>query len=407
MISIPRQRYEKFDGLRGFASLAVVIHHSVLFYDYALFSGRPDQSHTTWDLAVSAAPLTPAGWGNLAVCIFFVLSGFVLAHSFERTKLNWPAIMVKRYLRLTLPIIVACLLAGLILLSGLGFYHRFVKLVPLSMLAGTVIESPRLAGAVREGLTAVFKAQSHLASYDGVLWTMPIEFAGSCLLATIYVVARWRGWSRVGKARALAAMLILLTLVFLNTYLTLFGVGALIYTGRTKTADIVSGSRLIWLMLACGLLIGTLPDSIQRWSGFNIFQSLYPYIWAPRWSLDWLSFWHGVGGILIVVAVLSSGALTGVLSSAVSQWLGRISFPLYLVHMPLAPIVFCGAFVVARDHGWPDEAAAVAAIFSLVAASLVLADVTTRLVEGPAIRMSGMIGGWIDARLTAKRSRAF
>jgi peptidoglycan/LPS O-acetylase OafA/YrhL len=391
------RRYDELDGLRGVASLLVVFHHGLLFYDYALYSGAPDQSRNGWDLGVASLPLTPGGWGGLAISVFFVLSGFVLAHSLAKTRLDWAALVAKRYVRLTLPILAACVIAWAILALFEGNYLRFLAYMPASNLAESVLPAPNLPSAVGQALTAMFTYRPHPTNYDGVLWTMPIEFAGSLILITIYAVSNWRPLRRFEHRRLIIGMLTIFTLANYQCYLGLFGIGALLNHLAPHGIRRLAGWPQIVGLLAVGLILGTTPHNPAPWPVFGLMQAAYRPLWSIRWVMDWAAFWHGIGATLIVVAVLSSAALRTLFSSAVPKWLGQVSYPLYLIHAPLVPVFYCGTFVLLRDHGWSEPAATVAAILALAGSALVFAQLLTIAVERPTIALSGTVGRRLDA----------
>ena len=84
------------DGLRGLAAFEVVFHHFILAFYPALFAGPGVPTHLApgQEVFVSGSVLNLLYDGNFAVCIFFVLSGYVLSHKFFWTrimKLSSPA----------------------------------------------------------------------------------------------------------------------------------------------------------------------------------------------------------------------------------------------------------------------------------------------------------------------------
>ncbi|TCS15527.1 acyltransferase [Caulobacter sp. BK020] len=88
------QRLAGLDGLRAVAALGVLLYHA------ADWSGRPGRfAH-----------------GYLAVDFFFCLSGFVLAHAFERRAVGWPAYLWIRVVRIW-PLLVLSTLIGAVLTS--------------------------------------------------------------------------------------------------------------------------------------------------------------------------------------------------------------------------------------------------------------------------------------------------
>ncbi len=83
------QRFAALDGLRAVAALGVLLYHA------ADWSGRPGRfAH-----------------GYLAVDFFFCLSGFVLAHAFERRDIGWPRYLWIRIVRIW-PLLVLSTVIG-------------------------------------------------------------------------------------------------------------------------------------------------------------------------------------------------------------------------------------------------------------------------------------------------------
>lgn len=100
-------RISQLDGLRGLAALTVVVHHSFLV------SPVFGEEHSTvlspsdgWKWWAKYTPLNTFWNGSLAVQIFFVLSGFVLAIPFlnQECSPSWPAYYPRRLVRLSLPV---------------------------------------------------------------------------------------------------------------------------------------------------------------------------------------------------------------------------------------------------------------------------------------------------------------
>lgn len=398
------ERFDHLDGLRGVAALAVVVHHGALVFDMALYSGLPADSRNGWDLALSAWPLLPAMWGNISVCVFFALSGFVLCHSYQKTRLGWPALIAKRYLRLTPPIVVACVLGWLAYASGLSLHAAYLRDMPNERLAQTVVADPHLPMALAQGLLAVVKSQVGPISYNGVLWTMPIEFAGSLALIALFAIARSRFVERTGRTRTvLIASLAIFTLLFSQSYLGLFGLGALFRvlcpSGVAALQRTVPGRMAGLALMALGLLLGTIPVSPLRPALFDAMDALRLPLPPMRWGLDATASWHALGAVALLMAVLSTPWLRRAFLHPFAQWLGRLSFPLYLVHVPLIPIAYCGGYLLARGGGLSPGGAGVVGIVCLVAASMAVAEVFSRLVERPVIALSNQAGvrvdGWV------------
>jgi peptidoglycan/LPS O-acetylase OafA/YrhL len=97
---------------------------------------------------------------------------------------------------------------------------------------------------------------------------------------------------------------------------------------------------------------------------------------------------NGAGGGLLIALVLGSQRAGAALRAAPLQWLGAISYSLYLVHVP---VLLTGLHLA---PGLPAWVVAVAAPL----ASLLVATLVHRAVETPSIRLGRRVGGWLDGR---------
>ena len=102
-------RITGLDGLRGFASLAVVLYHLSLI-------ARPELSETAWAW-LTQSPLKLLFPGTEAVLVFFALSGLVVALPALRSGFAWTRYYPSRLLRLYLPVFGALLFATVLILA--------------------------------------------------------------------------------------------------------------------------------------------------------------------------------------------------------------------------------------------------------------------------------------------------
>ena len=94
-----------------------------------------------------------------------------------------------------------------------------------------------------------------------------------------------------------------------------------------------------------------------------------------------------MGGAFIVYAA-RFGALAFLLRSRPAQFLGRISYPLYLIHLPVLLSVGCGVFVAAINAGQSRGVSASLALLAFLAVTLPLAWLFERLVDAKAIQLA-------------------
>jgi len=239
MHPIPRDRLDYLDGLRGWAALSVVIFHC------------------TWELFGSFLPLVRTSYasllndGNLAVYIFFVLSGLVLSHGFLVTSdvARLQRLAIGRYLRLAIPIAAASLICLLLLEYGLMFNTDAVKVVGRPDWLGMPYQmAPSVLSWARFFSFDVFFHYDFYSSYDSVLWTMPIELTGSYIVFGLLALS---GARRRARLIYCAASLTILWLV--NPIMCTFVYGVLIaQLMRSRTyRRLSSGMTGNLLGLAC------------------------------------------------------------------------------------------------------------------------------------------------------------
>jgi peptidoglycan/LPS O-acetylase OafA/YrhL len=110
-----RREINYLDGLRGLAALTVVFLHYVTAFYPAFVTANYSQIHTKSgiELFIAKSPLDIFYAGNFAVCIFFVLSGYVLSMKYFQFKNQNILIKsaIKRYFRLVIPVFASVSIA--------------------------------------------------------------------------------------------------------------------------------------------------------------------------------------------------------------------------------------------------------------------------------------------------------
>ena len=170
------------NGLRGIAaSIVVLCHFAVTFYPSAVYYD-PTRAHLghgleTW---IAATPLNILLSGQLAVCLFFVLSGYVLTVGFFPRPRRSKAVakLLARYIRLDLPILASVLICWLTIVSGLCLNIAVIAVTKSEWLRLFFrIDANGFSQAFADGAWNVFA--SGAANYNPVLWTMRVELLGS------------------------------------------------------------------------------------------------------------------------------------------------------------------------------------------------------------------------------------
>lgn len=366
------------DSLRGLAAVTVIAFHILI----SLPSGGglvEPLDYASFD--VQAALLLPmrALWmGAEAVVLFFVLSAFVLAVPFFRGRdPSYASYALRRLVRLFPPAIAS---VGLSLL--------------LLMIAGTapaVWPMPMLDQFWRELPSVEMVLQHMLLLGDGAageanyplnlpLWTLEVEWRLSLLLPFMVLLAR----------RSDVALLVLALGAILVPYVE----------RRLLGSDLLSTFRYMPLF-AFGVLLAKHIDGILAWIG-----KLSGSARLALWMLCILLFYArvllptpsmqmhhrlaiGVAAALLIVLVLASERTQRFLNLPPLLWFGRVSFSLYLLHVPV---------MIATARLLPDAVTPAWRLALGIALALAAAEILYRSVEMPSIDAARRVSRWAEER---------
>jgi peptidoglycan/LPS O-acetylase OafA/YrhL len=369
MLSRPGQtRLTQLDGLRGIAALVVVACHvlSTLPGIGRVFSDRSVELSSAAAWAIFS-PLHVLWNGTPAVHVFFVLSGLVLVLPFSRpgASARWAPYYAKRFLRLYLPawasLVAAVALMTVIPRSASPLQSSWADMYVIDPSAGQVLKDALLL--------------LNASTINTPLWSLKWEVAFSLLLpAYVLIALRWRRFWHLKIALALLLCMVgaLLDQEWLS-YLPIFAIGAVVGVERDRIREITrSWPRAAWLFVAALSLFLANAEWVSR-------EQPVPGVEAVVTA----------GAALIVVLFLTCGSAKRLGDTAVAQWLGRVSFSLYLVHLP---IILAGITLM-RSVSLP------LALAVSVAASFLVAGLFHRYVEQPAHRLSVAVGRAVERRV--------
>lgn len=338
-------RLAYLEGLRGIAAVIVVMNHIVVSFFPALYNGDPNQAHYPFEVIVANTPLTIVYGGNFAVSVFFVLSGYVLTYA-QLRKASKPRILVsvtRRYIRLTIPVLVSCLLGYLFIACGWMFNRDAAGLTFSSWWLDRMFPNIADIGkALADGFGRVYWQMG--SDYNPVLWTMSVEMIGSVGIFVLLKISllqqkrklSWLVWLAIG-------------ICLMNTYYFCFLAGILICKADMEDLQGLLLYRSWVPLLLLGVWLGSFPFTQKISSFYEPLAFLFSGMTRPGHSA------RMVGAIIVVYAVVFSPQLQGLFSK---NWLvktGRISFSMYLLHTILLCSFMCYVFLIlypAYGYGW-------------------------------------------------------
>ncbi|KAM5352367.1 hypothetical protein ACJ41O_005090 [Fusarium nematophilum] len=350
------------DGMRGVAALVVLFCH-FSYQGFVIAKGWGCENSHYYILKLPFVRLLFQG--PPAVCLFFVVSGYALSYrplklirsrSSQEFSTAMSSLAFRRGIRLYLPTAISTFMIVCLIRLGAyewtrGFasdrtYMRNVKEPHPPRLGSTAEQLGDWAKDMFEFIH-VFGWKTHGGStnYDQHLWTIPVEFRCSLyLFLTILATARLRT-----RYRFLTVVGIML-LTYRNSrwefLMFLWGmvlaemdlirgahtiIPALPMEEKTQPARRMIHS-IIWVLASIvGLYLMSQPDQGgESTPGWIYLTSLIPKWWAA----EKYRYWQCTGAAIFVLSVARSPNWQRVFNTGFVQYLGKISYALYLMHGP-------------------------------------------------------------------------
>ncbi len=307
-------RFVYFDCLRGLAAYIVVIGH---FFPESSYKALPIINLITDT--------------KLAVAIFFVLSGFVLTQADKnRTKnITWLVIVsFARLIRLLIPVCAASILVYLLVTFDLMFEGE----LPSSYSSFQVYKEIYSSNiSLIELINFVFVEAFFLYNNQTTLlppaWTMRPELFGSCCIFLLISLQSQFSKNVNPYFLILLAILLLLTHTFLPF---------LYYSGFFLMG---SAFRLLHNRLESKKAI-----SIYFLLSTLILKTCFEYKGIDHFYLDFAF------ASIIVYQIMRCSSAHSFLNRGVFYSLGSISFPMYLIHVPI--ISSAGLYSLEQFNSW-------------------------------------------------------
>jgi peptidoglycan/LPS O-acetylase OafA/YrhL len=307
------KRVVGLDGLRGLAALYVMLFHAWLL-SFKHFPHNTGPAYLTW-----------AMYGRLSVVFFLALSGFSLAlgPAADGWRLGGAGRFLRRRAWRILPAYWAALVFSLVIA-----YH-----VPASHRGEPTHRSVAVFGLL---LQDVFRAKTP----NGAFWSVAVE-AELYLLFPLFLLIR----RRLGAVVLLAA-----TTLPLIAYGVIRGVPkegdlgltphlAPVFVAGIAAAGLIRWRRVPWHWLAAATVLPVLyliHHQGPYWTGHHYF---------------WIDLAITPGLTMLILAV-ATGRLRRV---SRLDGLGRISYSLYLIHLPILTVLakkVAPHFVAKGPHTW-------------------------------------------------------
>ena len=342
------------DGLRGVAAFLVYMsHHVSWFYD-------PDdivQHGFGWhgEKLFGTLPFIRIflTGGSASVAIFFVLSGYVLSRSplrmlregqFRKCYNSLIASTIRRPFRLFIPPAGVSLVMALVMQLPFGLAPIFSWPTAQPSLFAELWNWVIELGYALNPFTKHSPA-TRWFSYDPPVWTIAVEFQGSILVfASIALFSRPKLQHRVllftGTCLALLvlsqwAMACFMAGVIFNDLEEIDEAFWRRFSVRARSIIFHTFFILGWYLLC------QTSGNYEQERSYNTWGWYWLTLIVPTTYADgaYWRFWISIGSMLLVYSVLKIQWLQQFFTLSWIRYLGRVSFSLYLTHMPFLWVV--------------------------------------------------------------------
>lgn len=339
-------------GLRGIAACIVVLYHMFILQIPLLFRSywdEPSSENACW---IQLPPFRLVVAGPAMVRIFFVLSGHSLSTSLQRFRLETvdlefyqalTSAAVRRGLRLYIPVFVWSAFSHVLWYLGFYGWNVLGSTCPDAQPWSSIWPHMRCFAVFFRDITNCLDMPRNYG-LSPALWTMPYELRAS-LVAYVVTLS-------LAKTKPLLRLLVVTIVVLYslcigrNELCACFSgylIGELKHCRKAKGFQPYSVplhtnkwiERSLQILEAVGLVVGICIISLPYheteippdWEFRN-------FRFMPRWKDDVVAqnCWYAIGSIILVAALHGLPVIQHMLMAYPLQFLGKISYSLYLTH---------------------------------------------------------------------------
>lgn len=407
------------DGLKGVISCIVFIRHYYLPWQENLNEGFGHGKNRS----LFQLPILRVIYSGPTAAMFFVISGYVCSYkpirlirnqSYNALLFTVSSAIFRRAIRLFLPPIITTL--AVMICVRLDIYKFDYEIMP-----GVVTYPPKYYPTLylqimdwlkflMNDLMNIWTWGVRSFDYDIHLYTIPIQFRTSMIIFVVVIgLARIRTPARVLILACLFGYCMWMgrwevALYFGGTLLTEYNLIQLEKASSSGPGDenslsptkktLVLSKAFWFCLLLCGLYLGSFPrvlGTAERTPGFIWLSQLTP---NPR-------YWQSYAAILIIWSLDNAKFLQMVFELSYAQYLGRISFSLYLVHGPVLHVFGYAAApamlkMTGHETTFQYQIGLLLGILALFPIVLLVADLFHRHVDIPCAKLAK----WIESKLT-------
>lgn len=261
---------------------------------------------------------------------------------------NLKIAFLKRLPRLITPVLITVLVSYFLFHFGLYYFYEASKISGSPWLAAfayagwTPEFQPSLYKAVIQGVTTFITGD---ASYNSVLWTMKPEFIGSIV---VFMLGAFISLVLSFERLFISFILFSAWALSVYSYLCPFVVGIFLSAALVKN-ECRMRLPIASLLIVIGLyLLGySIPEKNYLW---------VTYITYPDMLVKNIQIvLNSLGAGLVIFSIMSNVQIYASLNGRFCNYLGQLSFPLYLVHTLVICSLGSFLFLYLKHQDYPNQ----------------------------------------------------
>ena len=380
MAKVINNRQTHLDSLRGIASLIIVfVHFLAAFYPYSIFGNNANyvQRSSLEDL-LFYPPFGLLVAGQFSVCLFFILSGYVLSINFIGKQVQFLKLIgaiFKRPFRLGGLVLFTIIISSILWKSNLYFNYHIAEVsssTPWFSKYWTGV--PSVKSIIKDILTAMFQ---NSAKYNPPLWTIKTELYGSCI---VYLLL-----SLFSKFKYRLYIFFIILIYFYNSLYQGFIFGIII-------ADLVINYNLksmfnkkILVFIFCVFIyLSSYPSPVKIEFLKGTIYSFLPndHVYGGGYPM--------LSAFLLFLIVTISDYSKRILNIRCFKFLGKISYGLYSIHFLVLGSILSWFVLKTHIHiGY--GLSVIVAFFAGLPIMICLSYLVTKYIDNPSIKLASYI----------------
>lgn len=265
--------------------------------------------------------------GSFAVCLFLILSGYVISMTSDKiaTLEDLTCSIVKRYLRIALPISCIVFIAYVMYLLNL-YKIQDIAIATNNSLASFYYKEVSLRSFIENLLFSPIGMHAVLAP----CWMLGYIFVGSILVYILNIITR----NTPFYLKIFLLLMVMYALYLYSNFLWSCIIFGMITEAVDKKHPNVLGSKVLSIFTVFVVVLGV------------YIQSRLPELLNTDYKVN------GLSAILVWVGVNYCLPLRYLFSLRPFVWFGNISFSVFLVHWPLICSVSCSLYFLLLPLGY-------------------------------------------------------